>query len=152
MADIFSRDIFFIAICRTIGIAARLEPGSKRAQYYLAGVWHDVFFKGDNSSPGSRGYIKFVSVEKQPVPEYYINFTIARFENGKYNTLEYDYNKKITDFRDELALSPGYYMLVTGNRLNDSRILSSVTFFELRENEHRKIEVKLRKEKKESPL
>jgi Transglutaminase-like superfamily len=145
IADSFSRDIYFVAICRTLGIPARLEPGSKRPQYFSAGTWHDVFFNGENSSSGLRGYLKLVSSEKQPEPEYYIHFTIARFENGKYNTLEYDYNKKITDFRDELALSPGYYMLVTGNRVNDSRILSSVTFFELRKNEHRKIEVKLQK-------
>jgi transglutaminase-like putative cysteine protease len=146
ISDSFSRDIYLIAICRTLGIPARLEPGSNRPQYYMAGVWHDVSFSSETSVPGIRGYIRLFSTEKQPVPEYYIHFTLAKFENGRYNTLEYDYNKRITDFRDELALSPGYYMLVTGNRINDSRILSSVTFFELNGNEHKKIEVKLRKD------
>jgi hypothetical protein len=146
ISDSFSRDIYLISICRTLGIPARLEPGSNRPQYYMAGVWHDVSFSSETSVPGIRGYIRLFSTEKQPVPEYYIHFTLAKFENGRYNTLEYDYNKRITDFRDELALSPGYYMLVTGNRINDSRILSSVTFFELNGNEHKKIEVKLRKD------
>ena len=80
------------------------------------------------------------------MPEYYIHFTLARFENGRYNTLEYDYNKKITDFKDELALSPGSYMLVTGNRLTGSRILSSLSFFDLSDGEHKTVEVKIRKD------
>ena len=71
---------------------------------------------------------------------------LHRFENGRYNTLEYDYNKKITDFKDELALPPGNYMLVTGNRLNDSKILSNITFFELSENEHKTLDSKNKEE------
>jgi len=93
-----------------------------------------------------------LSEEIKPVPEYYIHFTLARFENGRYNTLEFDFNKKITDFKEELALPPGNYMLVTGNRLNDSRILSSISFFDLSENEHKTVEVKLRKEIFESQI
>ena len=146
IADSFSRDIYLTAICRTLGIPARLEPGSNRPQYFFAGTWHDVSFTSETSGVGVRGYIKLFSNEKQPVPEYYIHFSLAKFENGRYNTLEYDYNRRITDFREELALSPGFYMLVTGNRINDSKILSSETFFELKGNEHKKIEVRLRKD------
>ncbi len=95
---------------------------------------------------GSRGYVRLVSDESKPVPEYYSHFTLARFENGRYNTLEYDYNRKITDFMDELALAPGSYMLVTGNRLPGSKILSGLSFFDLSEGEHKTIEVKIRKD------
>lgn len=146
IADDISRNIFFISICRSIGIPARLEPGSNLPQFYSTGKWHDAVFAEIISNPGARGYIKLTSEEKQPVPEYYIHFTLARFVNGRYNTLEYDYNKRITDFKDELALAPGFYMLITGNRLNDSSILSSLDFFELKENEHKKILIRLRKE------
>jgi hypothetical protein len=37
-------------------------------------------------------------------------------------------------------------MLVTGNRLNDSKILSNITFFNLSANEHKKLEINLRKD------
>ena len=77
--------------------------------------------------------------------EYYIHFTLARFEGGQYNTLEYDFNRKITDFKEELPLPPGHYMLVTGNRLDNSKILSDI-FFELLENEHRTVIVQIRKD------
>jgi transglutaminase-like putative cysteine protease len=146
VSDAVSRAICFVAICRTIGIPSRLEPGRNVPQYYVGNSWNDVYF-ADQKQPGSeKGYIKLQSSDTKPVPEYYIHFTLARFENGRYNTLEYDYNKKISEFRDELALPPGSYMLVTGNRLNNSKILSNLTFFELKENEHKTVDVKLRKE------
>ncbi len=83
------------------------------------------------------------------MPEYYIHFTLARFENGRYNTLEYDYNRKVTDFRDELPLPPGNYMLVTGNRLSDGGILSNLSFFNLSEGEHKTLDIELRKDSTE---
>ena len=94
---------------------------------------------------GTKGLLRLQSSDTNPVPEYYIHFTLARFEGGRYNTLEYDYNKKITDFKDELPLPPGHYMLVTGNRISDSKILSNISFFDLSENEHKTINVKNQK-------
>ena len=43
-------------------------------------------------------------------------------------------------------LPPGHYMLVTGNRLDNSNILSNISFFELLENEHRTVVVQIRKD------
>jgi hypothetical protein len=146
LSDSFSRDIYFIALCRTLGIPARLEPGTSRPQYYSGENWHDAWFSGKPESVASKGYIKLVSSENAPVPEYYIHFTLAQFANGRYNTLEYDFNRRITDFNDELELDPGFYMLMTGNRISDSRILTSQKFFHLGENEHKTINVKLRKD------
>jgi hypothetical protein len=146
VSDSFSRDICFVAICRSIGIPSRLEPGSNVPQYFFNSEWNDHFFQGRSKPTGKRGYVRLFSDDYNPVPEYYIHFTLARFENGRYNTLEYDFNKKITEFKDELALAPGNYMLVTGNRLTDSRILSSLNFFDLDEGEHKPIEVKIRKD------
>jgi transglutaminase-like putative cysteine protease len=146
VSDEESRSIFFVAICRTLGIPSRLEPGRNIPQYYFDDSWHDVFFAGQIGPSGSKGFIKLISSDLNPVPEYYIHFTLARFENGRYNTLEYEFNKKITDFSEELALPPGNYMLVTGNRLPDSRILSELVYFSLDENEHKTIDVKIRKD------
>jgi hypothetical protein len=135
-----------VAICRSLGIPARLEPGRNEPQYFINGNWNDVYFSDQIKPDLKKGYLKLESTDTKPVPEYYIQFTLARFEGGRYNTLEYDYNRKITDFKEELALPPGKYMLVTGNRLNDSRILSNISFFDLSENEHKKVEVKIRKD------
>ena len=146
VSDSGSRAIAFVAICRSLGIPSRLEPGSNVPQYFFNSDWVDVFFSDQKKPVQKKGFLKLVSDDTKPVPEYYTNFTLARFENGRYNTLEYDYNKKISDFTEELQLFPGHYMLVTGNRLNDSKILSNISFFDLSENEHKIIRVNPRKE------
>ena len=152
VSDTGSRAICFVAICRSLGIPSRLEPGRNVPQYLFNKKWIDVYFSGQYQPNQNKGYLKLHSTDTDPVPEYYINFTIARFEEGRYNTLEYNYNKKITDFKEELALPSGHYMLVTGNRMSDSRILSNISFFDLAGNEHKTIDVKIRKDLSEKKI
>ncbi len=146
VSDEPSRAICFVAICRTLGIPSRLEPGRNIPQYFADNKWSDVYFSDQKQPDIIKGYLKLHSSDTKPVPEYYIRFTIARFEGGRYNTLEYDFNKKITDFREELLLPQGHYMLVTGNRMIDGRILSNISFFDLSPNEHKTLEVNVRKD------
>ena len=145
VSDRQSRGIYFVALCRTLGIPARLEPSTSVPQYYFRSFWNDVRFADEKRLSGQKGYIKFISDDTNPVPEYYLNFTLARFENGRYNTLEYDYNRPVTSFKDELEVIPGHYMLITGNRLNDNKILANISFFDIPANRHIKVPVKLRK-------
>jgi transglutaminase-like putative cysteine protease len=152
VSDEASRAICFVAICRSLGVPARLEPGRNIPQYFFNKAWSDVYFSDQKHPDLKKGFIKLQSAETKPVPEYYIHFTLARFENGRYNTLEYDYNKKITSFKEEIPLPPGHYMLVTGNRLSDSKILSNISFFDLGVNEHRTIDVKIRKDLTEKKI
>jgi transglutaminase-like putative cysteine protease len=152
VSDVDSRAIFFVAICRSLNIPSRLEPGSNVPQYFFNNSWNDVYFADQKHPVEKRGYLLMKSDESNPIPEYYMHFTIARFENGRYNTLEYDFNKKITEFSEELPLAAGNYMLVTGNRLNNSNILSKISFFNLAEGEHKTIKVELRKEMRESKI
>lgn len=146
VSDSESRAICFVAICRSLGIPSRLEPGRNIPQYFFNKEWNDVYFAGQKQPDQNKGFLKLHSIFSNPVPEYYIQFTIARFEEGRYNTLEYDFNKKITDFKDELALPPGHYMVVTGNRLSSGKILSNISFFDLSENEHKTLEIVIRKD------
>jgi transglutaminase-like putative cysteine protease len=152
VSDRNSRAICLVAICRSLGIPARLEPGRNMPQYFFNKNWNDVYFSDQKKPELNKGYLRLRSSDTKPVPEYYIHFTIARFENGRYTTLEYDYNKKITDFTEEVSLPPGHYMLVTGNRLVDSKILSRVSFFDLSENEHKTLDVKIRKDLSEKKI
>jgi transglutaminase-like putative cysteine protease len=152
VSDQGSRAICFVAMCRSLGIPARLEPGRNVPQYFFNKEWNDVYFSDQKHPDLNKGYIKLQSEDKSPVPEYYIHFTLARFENGRYNTLEYDYNKKITAFKEEIPLPPGHYMLVTGNRLSDSKILSNMSFFDLAVNEHKTVDVKIRKDLSERKI
>ena len=151
ISDSKSRDICFVAIERSLGIPARLEPGSNIPQYYFKSIWNDVYFSDQTKLPDKRGFLKFTSSDKNPIPEYYKDFTLARFENGRYNTLEFEENKRVNDF-NELALIPGHYMLVTGNRLDDNRILASLDFFDMSEGEHKVVDIKIRHENSQQEI
>jgi transglutaminase-like putative cysteine protease len=148
ISDSRSRAICFVAIARSLGIPSRLEPGSNIPQFYLKPVWHDVYFTGQFKASEKRGFLKLASSDKNPIPGYYKNFTLARFENGRYNTLEYEENKSVYDFQ-ELDLISGHYMLVTGNRLDDNKILASLDFFDITGGEHKKIDVNIRHENRQ---
>lgn len=152
VSDSDSRAICFVAICRTFGIPSRLEPGSNVPQYFSNGIWIDVYFADQKKPELAKGYISLKSSDINPVPEYYTQFTLARLINGRYVTLEYSFNQKVSDFDKELALVPGSYMLVTGNRLINSKILSSLIFFTLKENEHKTVEVSIRKDLTEKKI
>jgi transglutaminase-like putative cysteine protease len=143
VSDKESRAICFVAMCRSAGVPARLDPARKIPQYWKNNGWKDVFFGEQENQGSARGFIKITSNQIRPVPEYYTHFTISRLSQGRYITLEYDHNRKATDFREELELPAGQYMLVTGNRLSE-KILSRLSFFELREGEHMTLEIKIR--------
>lgn len=149
-SDHRSRDIFFVALCRTGGHAARLEPGTGRPQYFSAGVWTDVWFSDAVKPSGVKSYVTFTSVETNPKPEYSIHFTLARFENGRYRTLEFGENVGIDAMQKNIPLDPGKYMLVTGNRNGSGNVLAELAFFELLPHDTTVIQVRLRNKKEET--
>ena len=64
-------------------------------------------------------------------PQYSLHFTIARIQDGVCHTLEFEEGKNLSDFSNPLNLETGHYLLVTGRRLTDASVLSSLTFFEI---------------------
>jgi len=135
LADSYSRDMFFVAACRTIGIPARLDPATKIPQYYKNG-WTDVRFEAqEQTAKVEKGFIKLDKDPKMKVePLYRIHFSLAKFENGRYNTLEYDWELPFKELGQKLRVETGNYMLITGNRQSDGSVLSNVSFFNV-ENE-----------------
>jgi len=143
-ADRHSRDIFFVAVGRTAGIPARLEPGTGRAQYHENGEWHDVWYAGEARPSDNPGYLTFVSENRDFQPEYHVHFTLAHLEKGKFKTLDYGYGVKISDLPGDITLDPGTYMLTTGNRDENGNVMSSIRFFDLAPGEKKEIIVSLR--------
>lgn len=147
MADSHSRDIFFVALCRSSGNPARLAPETGMPQYHYNGEWHDAWFTGDVRPSGTPGFITFVEGRESPgkiEPEYSIHFTLARVEAGRFKTLDYGYGVKISELPVRTPLDPGLYMLTTGNRDENGNVMSSVSFLELKPGEDMKLEVDLR--------
>jgi len=152
VSDHRSRDIFFVALCRTAGHPARLEPGTGRPQYFRAGVWTDVWFSDAVKPSDVKSYVTFTSDDTNPKPEYSIHFTLARFESGRYRTLEFGENVGIAGMQKNIPLDPGKYMLVTGNRNESGNVLAELDFFELLPDDTTLIQVRLRDEKEKTPV
>ena len=144
ITDIHSGKIFYVALCRTIGIPARIDQGTNRPQYYRNNVWNDAWILGEKRSLQEKAFVSFTTKDVAPSPEYYSHFTLARFEDGRYHTLEFDYSGKISSMPQDIPVDPGRYMLFTGNRISDVTVLAEASFFDLGAGEHKTLSVSLR--------
>lgn len=143
VSDDQSRAICFVAMCRSLGIPSRLEPGRNIPQYWKNDKWYDVYFADQVGTGAEKGIIRLSTNQDYPVPQYSTHFTLARYEDGRYNTLEYEFNRKVTEFSD-LELPAGNYMIVTGNRPDKNVIYVKLSFFNHADGEKKQIEVNLR--------
>ncbi|CAM3211073.1 transglutaminase domain-containing protein [Paenibacillus lupini] len=141
LGDPLSLDILFVAICRSLGIPARLHPSEQTAQYLQQDSWFDAEITVEVSSgseceaPKDRGLLRLnkdtAGGQELPVASYAENFTFARLENGVYQTLVYPHGK--TDIYDEpFEVQAGQYRLTTGIRLKDGTVRVRLSYFAVR--------------------
>ncbi|GAO29837.1 hypothetical protein JCM15548_12066 [Geofilum rubicundum JCM 15548] len=127
--DAHDRHLLFVAMCRTAGVPALIDEVTGHVKFHREGIWHTVF--SPYSAPGqtqAQGSLQLNYQGDEPC-KYYQHFTLAKYENGFYKTLEFPYAKEISAFPSEIPLDAGEYMLVTGQRQNDGTVLSRVSFF-----------------------
>ena len=134
VSDERSVNIFFVALCRSFGIPARLERGTYTPQYYDNNKWVDAFFK-EKEDLKKKYLVQFNVLDPNLkfTPQYYHHFTLAVFENNRFNTIrlgEYEDIDKI----GTLELSSGQYRLITSNRLSSGKILVNMTYFNIESN------------------
>lgn len=147
LADDHSRDILFVALCRTIGIPARLEPGSRVPQYFWKEGWVDVRFEKIIRERTGKAQLELVSDPlNDRKPEYYTHFTLEKFKDGFFRSLDYEGSPLVQSFPCTLELSPGYYLMVTGNRIGGGTVLASLKFFNLVEGKKSQQVISIRKE------
>lgn len=144
VADSRSRDIFFVAVCRCFGIPARVNPATYLPQYWNGNSWQNIAFEPVKENISEMGSVHFINGNPDINPKYAINFTIARYRNGVYRSVDLEYGKELTDFPAEIALEAGKYYLVTGNRQPDGTVLSSLTFFDVPAGKTTDVVVKVR--------
>lgn len=145
VADPVSRNIFYVATCRTFGVPARLNPETLIPEYFQNGTWLRANLEIPKAQP-EMGKLSLKDLNNTMSPQYSLHFTIARIENGACQTLEFEEGRKLAEFPDPVMLETGQYMLVTGKRLSDASVLSSITFFKVSKDKPATVEVELRKE------
>ncbi|MCU6712336.1 transglutaminase-like domain-containing protein [Paenibacillus sp. J5C_2022] len=158
--DTLSRDIMFAAIARSIGIAARLEPGDQRPQYWHGGAWIDAFFHGSSlaassqaqPASGSTGSIQLRQApDSDEQAKYYHNFTLARLIEGRYVTLSYAFGS--TDMLEQpLEALVGQYRLTTGTRQSDGTALVRMHHFTVEAGQTAEIAVLFSKAEADIPV
>ena len=157
MADKASRDRFFVAACRTYGIAARMGAMSGYPQYLSDGEWIDVMLDGAVAEQqAAKGAIRTTYdpkiVPAIPNPNYYSHCSICRIENGQCRTIRFDVDTEndlgaTADpslLTRKITLDEGYYMLTTGNRMASGKVLARSVTFNVKDGEVQDVKMVLR--------
>lgn len=134
-SDIKSRDIFFVAACRSLNIPSYLDNATNQLFVYEEGRWNIISFEEQKEIGKIGKLVLTFSQESDVKPEYWIHYTIARFEDGDFVTFDYENDPRVAKFPIQLDVEAGYYMLSTGSRYSDGTTLSKLDFFNIEENQ-----------------
>lgn len=134
--DTHSRDIFFVAMARSLGIAARIDEVTGKVQYKTAKEdWHDATF-GAGAGRGKVGAMQasYQQTGRLDDPQYYSHFTLSKMVNGSPILLNYTYGDTWSRlFAKGTSLDAGQYIMVTGTRMADGSVLSHATIFNVKD-------------------
>jgi len=151
-ADRHSRDIFFVAMARSLGIAAQINPVTGKVQYF-DNEWITVDFEAEQPSVAEIGYldINYRAIASMPDPKYYTHFSIKKFDGNSFHLLAYDAQDPgiddgmtLSSFEHPTPLEAGYYILTSGTRLEDGTALTHSQFFTIKAGETTPINLILR--------
>lgn len=155
--DKASRDILFVAMARSFGIPARLDPSDKYPQLLLNDKWQNIHFKGQATSETTiekvsdeMGTVRWeMDDETDTEIKYMSNFTLSRFTDGGYQALFY----KSEDIQKEtLAFPTGNYRLATSRRLKDGTSLVQLRYFTVLADEETSVPVEFPVDTTEVPV
>ena len=155
-ADRHSRDIFFVAMARSLGIAAQINPVNGNVEYDLKGQWTKVDFEASEPIKNAIGYldIQYDPNASIPNPKYYSHFSIKKFDGNSFHLLAYDAQDPgiddgmtLSSFQHPLPLEAGHYLLTAGHRLVDGTALTHSEFFTINPKETTQIDLVLREHK-----
>jgi hypothetical protein len=127
-----SRDIFFVALARTLGLNARKDPVTGKIQYQEERIWVDVDFEATEQTvaPTGRIVLRYTPTKLLANPGYYSHFTLSKIEAGETRLLTFDEGQVDMGggvdwkgvFKQGTSLDAGDYVLVSGNRLSDGSV------------------------------
>ncbi len=145
LADRYSRDLLFVAISRTFGVPARLEPSTRRPQFLNNDEWIDVAFTPQPVNRIPRGQIVLIneSPDTDFIPGYFTHYTIARLEKGRFITLDYETDATLRSFPATLSVDTGFYRLMTGNRLSEGEVACNIRYFRVNEGKSTSMSIRL---------
>ena len=151
-ADRHSRDIFFVAMARSLGVAAQINPVNGNVQYF-DNEWVNVDFEASEPTNAAQGYvdIHYYPTASVAEPKYYTHFSIKKFDGNSFHLLAYDAKDPgiddgmmLSTFDHPTPLDEGYYILTAGTRLEDGTALTHSEFFTIKAGETTDVSLVLR--------
>jgi transglutaminase-like putative cysteine protease len=148
--DAHSRDIFFVAVCRSVGIAARIDEVTGKVQTPRdTDAWEDVSFASEPLPQRGSGegalHLIFSDFAIKENPSYYSQFSLSRLQNGTLTLQEFPEEATWKDtFAEGVQMDAGQYLLVSGTRMADGSVLAHLEFFGVKAGTVQKQVLKLR--------
>ena len=155
-ADARSRDIFFVALARSLDIPARIDEVTGKVQLVNNNyTFTDINFESaeQTSTPQGKLVATFQPTKTQSDPKYYYHFSISKItDEGRLQLLNYDEGESGMEqgaswsnlLKDGTNLDCGNYLMVTGSRLANGGILAEMNFFTIEENQTTTTELVMR--------
>lgn len=147
-----SQKILFVAICRTLGIPARINPANREAEWLKDGQFKCLPSLSQNQSASvlwQPGELKLLGQNERWA--YNQNWTLGKLKDGHFVTLDYT-DAEFTDDVLTLILNAGTYRLLTSARLPNGNQKASEYIFDLRPGEKKQVSMRLRAGKPEDML
>lgn len=145
--DKHSRDIFFVATSRSMGIPARIDAVTGKTQYWQGAEWQDAQLDSETSdaiknAPKGILQAKYTPTPYLDNPKYETHFSISKIEDGRLVLQNYDYNETWASLlKKGLSIDAGDYLMVSGTRMADGSVLAHLNFVSVPENGKTKTEL-----------
>lgn len=134
-ADMRSQRLLFVAVCRTLGIAARLNPETGAAEYFSSGCFQ--------SPEKGRKAAALLCLEKQPGEtwQHGTDLGAAVLEDGAWRSVSLR-ETKWDGARLTAALYPGIYRILTDNRLPNGDLYAACMELRLETGERKSVQLR----------
>ena len=157
VADAHSRNIFFVSLCRALGIAARVDEVTGKVQLMSAKGETDIDFEAAEQKVSQSGKLiaSYKAVPSLTDPKYYSHFSISKIEDGKLNLLNYDEGDVDMGggatwsnlLKKGTQLDAGNYVLSSGTRMANGSVLNRLVFFTIEPGKTTNVELVMRESK-----
>ena len=156
IADAHSRNIFFVAMARSLGIPSRIDEVTGKVQMISeADGIIDVDFEATDPVVTKSGKLiaKYKPIKTLSDPKYYSHFSISKItDEGTLQLLNYDEGDVDMGvgatwsnlLKNGTALDEGSYVMVTGTRLANGGVLAKLEFFPIQENKTTSLDMVMR--------
>lgn len=131
-----TRRVVSVQILRTLGIPSRLNPSDQILEVWKDGAFVALEEREGQSEVRTAGII--VEQQEGKTWTYYQNWTLAKFDGTKYQTLQLSDESGLPVY-GEIPLFPGQYKILTANRLPNGNVFAKQLVFKLKDGEKRHI-------------